>query len=205
MFSPVASGIFAFRNIGKTENGEIGRAPVAIGQINGVIKEIGKYDKTIAMGTKNAVEILRDVAGKDSSVLKYAGKTVEFLSNNVNPLICASSALKVAMSDDKERTLKEEIGSLGFMFAGEHLISKNYDKIANSKTVTSTIDSMSKSKVFKPIFKAIEKNNWGGKIGSIIKGLTFVTASIGSSCAGLELTKSLLKTTDKNGKECIVS
>ena len=82
MFSPVASGIFAFRNIGKTENGEIGRAPVAVGQVAGIWKELGKYDKTIAMGTKNAIQILQDVAG-DSKALRYAGKTVEFLSNNI--------------------------------------------------------------------------------------------------------------------------
>lgn len=204
MFSPVASGIFAFRNIGKTENGEIGRAPVAVGQVAGVLKEIGKYDKTIAMGTKNAVQILQDVAG-DSKALKYAGKTVEFLSNNINPLICASSVVKVAMSDDKEKTFKEELGSLGFMFAGEHLISKNYEKLATSKTVQNTLEKMSKSGVFKPMFESITKHKWGGKIGAIIKGLTFVTVSIGSSCVGLELTKSLLKTTDKNGKECLVS
>lgn len=204
MFSPVASGIFAFRNIGKTENGEIGRAPVAVGQVAGVWKEIGKYDKTIAMGTKNAIQILQDVAG-DSKALKYAGKTVEFLSNNINPLICAASVVKVAMSDDKEKTFKEELGSLGFMFAGEHLISKNYEKLATSKTVQNTIKKASKSQLLKPIFEKITKNKWGGKIGAIIKGLTFVTVSIGSSCVGLELTKSLLKTTDKNGKECLVS
>lgn len=204
MFSPIASGIFAFRNIGKTENGEIGRAPVAVGQVAGVLKEIGKYDKTIAMGTKNAVQILQEVAG-DSKALRYAGKTVEFLSNNINPLICASSVVKVAMSDDKERTFKEELGSLGFMFAGEHLISKNYEKLATSKTVQNTIEKMSKSDVLKPLFESIAKHKWGGKIGAIIKGLTFVTVSIGSSCVGLELTKSLLKTTDKNGKECLVS
>ncbi len=204
MFSPVASGIFAFRNVGKTENGEIGRAPVAVGQFAGVIKEIGKYDKTIAMGTKNAMQILHDIAG-DSRALRYAGKTVDFLSSHINPLICASSVVKVAMSDDKEKTFKEEAGSLAFMFAGETLIAKNYDKIANSKTVTNTIDKMSKSSLFKPMFKTIAKNNWGGKIGAIIKGLSFVTVSIGSSCIGLDLTKSLLKTTDKNGKECLVS
>lgn len=204
MFSPVASGIFAFRNVGKTESGEIGRAPVAVGQFAGVIKEIGKYDKTIAIGTKNAMQILQDVAG-DSRALRYAGKTVDFLSNHINPLICVSSGIKVAMSDDKEKTFKEEAGSLAFMFAGETLISKNYDKIANSKTVTEAIGKMSKSSLFKPMFKSIEKNHWGGKVGAIIKGLTFVTVSIGSSNIGLDITKSLLKTTDKNGKECLVS
>ncbi len=200
MFSPVASGVFAFRNIGKTENGEIGRAPVAVGQVAGIIKEIGKYDKTIAIGTKNALNVLRDVAG-DSKALKYAGKTVEFLSNNINPLICVSSVVKVAMSEDKERTLKEEIGSLGCMFAAEYAVSKNYDKIANSQAVKTTVKKMSDSNIFKPLFKTIAKNNWGGKVGSIIKGLTFVTASIGASCIGLEATKSFLKATDGNGKE----
>lgn len=203
MFSPVASGIFAFRNIGKTENGEIGRAPVAVGQVAGIWKEIGKYDKTIAMGTKNAINILQDVVGSESKALKYAGKTIEFLSNNINPLICASSVVKVAMSDDKEKTFKEELGSLAFMFTGEHLISKNYEKLATSKTVQNAIEKMSKSSMFKPVFETIAKNNWSGKIGAIIKGLTFVTVSIGSSCVGLELTKSLLKTTDKNGKESL--
>lgn len=200
MFSPVASGVFAFRNIGKTENGEIGRAPVAVGQVAGIIKEIGKYDKTIAIGTKNALNVLRDVAG-DSKALKYAGKTVEFLSNNINPLICVSSVVKVAMSEDKERTLKEEIGSLGCMFAAEYAVSKNYDKIANSQAVKTTVKKISDSNIFKPLFKTIAKNNWGGKVGSIIKGLTFVTASIGASCIGLEATKSFLKATDGSGKE----
>ena len=58
---------------------------------------------------------------------------------------------------------------------------------------------MSKSKTFEPIFKTIAKRKWGGKIGSIIKGLAFVSASIGSSCLGLEATKSLLKKTDRYG------
>ncbi len=204
MFSPVASGIFAFRNVGKVENGEIGRAPVAVGQFTGLIKEIGRYDKTIAMGTKNAVEILKEVAG-DTKALKYAGKTVEFLSNNVNPLICASSVVKVAMSEDKDKTFKEELGSLGFMFAGEKLMSKNYDKMAKSKVVTEGIEKLSKTSLFKPMFEAIAKRNWGGKIGAIIKGVSFVGVSIGSSCVGLELTKSLMKTTDRDGRECLVS
>jgi len=198
MFSPVASGIFAIRNVGKVENGEVGRAPVVVGQFAGVMKEISKYDKTIGVGAKNALSIFKDIAG-DSKALKYGGKAVEFMSNNINPLICVSSVIKVANAKDKELAFREELGSLGCMFLGEHLVSKNYDKIANSKTVTNAISKMSKSKTLEPIFKAIAKRNWGGKIGSIIKGLTFVTASIGSSYLGLEATKSLLKNTDRYG------
>ena len=198
MFSPVASGIFAFRNVGKVENGEVGRAPVVVGQFAGVLKEISKYDKTIGIGAKNALSVFKDIAG-DSKALKYGGKAVEFMSNNINPLICVSSVIKIANSNDKELTFREELGSLGCMFLGEHLVSKNYDKIANSKTVTDAIGKMSKSKTFEPIFKTIAKRKWGGKIGSIIKGLAFVSASIGSSCLGLEATKSLLKKTDRYG------
>ena len=198
MFSPVASGIFAFRNVGKVENGEVGRAPVVVGQFAGVMKEISKYDNTIAMGAKNALNVFKDIAG-DSKALQCTGKVVNFFSNNINPLIVASSVLKVANAEDKELVFREELGSLGFMFLGESLVAKNYDKIANSKTVTEALETASKSKAFSSIFKTIAKNNWGGKIGSIIKGLAFVTGSIGSSCLGLELTRSLLKRTDRYG------
>lgn len=202
MFSPVASGIFAFRNIGKTENGDIGRAPVALGQVTGVIKEIGKYDKTIAAGTKNAVEVFRDIAG-DSKAFNYAGKGLEFLSGHVNPLICASSGLKVALADekDKDRILLEEAGMLSFMFLGEGTIAKHYSKIENSKFVKDGLDKLSKTKALKPMFEKIATKNWGGKIASIIKGLAFVTVSITSSNFGENLTKSLLKQTDRFGSQ----
>jgi len=193
MFSPVASCVFAFRNVNKTENGEIGRAPVAVGQFTGLIKEIAKYDKAIGMGAKNAVSIFKEIAG-DTKAFRYAGNTLEFLSNNVNPLICASSALKVAMAkdEDKDRVLLEQLGMLGFMFTGENLVSKNYDKVINSKAI-------------KPLMSKITKGAHGGKIAAIIKGLTFLTASIGCSNIGSGLVKSCLKTKDKDGRECIIS
>jgi len=206
MFSPVASGIFAIRNVGKTENGEIGRAPVAVGQAAGIFKEIAKYDNTIAMGAKNAINAFREISG-ESKALGYAGKAVNFFSNNINPLICASSALKVAMAQDrdKDRVLAEEAGMLAFMFTGETLVAKNYDKVVNSKTVTNMLDKASKSTMFKSVFEAIEKNKMGGKIGAIVKGVTFLTASIGCSNIGSDLMKSFMKTHDKYGRECLVS
>ena len=206
MFSPVASGIFAFRNIGKTENGEIGRAPVALGQVTGVIKEIGKYDKSIAIGTKNTIEIFKEIAG-NSKTFNYAGKSLEFLSGNINPLICASSALKVALADekDKDRILLEEAGMLSFMFLGEGTISKNYSKIENSQLVKKGLKKLSKTETLKPLFEKIATKNWGGKIASIIKGLTFVTVSITSSNFGEDLTKSLLKKTDTFGNQYLES
>lgn len=206
MFSPVASGFFMLRNIGKTENGEVGRAPVALGQITGVVKEVSKYDKSIAIGTKNAIEIFKDIAG-DGKTLKYTGKALTFMSENVNPLICVSSLIKVAQADDKDkdRVCLEELGSLGAMFLGEGTVAKHYDKVANSKAVKDALKTLSETETFKPVFQKIATKNWGGKIGAIIKGLTFVAVSMTSCNAGLELTRSFLKQTDRFGKDYLKS
>lgn len=199
MFSPVSSTIFAFRNVDKTSNGDLGRAPVAAGQITSIFKEIAKYDKAIAIGAKNSMDIARDIIGKDT--LKTTGKVLDFFSRNVNPLICVSSGIKVLTADDKDKdkVLLEEGGMLGAMFAAEHTVSKNYDKVVNSETVQKTIQKASESKIFKPVFETIAKHNWGSKVGTIVKGVTFATASIGCSTAGRNIMQSLLKNTDNSG------
>ena len=40
MFSPIASGIFAYRNADKTKNGDIGRGAVTLGQTAGLLQEV---------------------------------------------------------------------------------------------------------------------------------------------------------------------
>lgn len=201
MFSPVSSTIFAFRNVDKTSNGELGRAPVAAGQLTSIFKEIAKYDKAIAIGAKNSMDIVRDLVGKDA--LKTTGKVLDFFSRNVNPLICVSSGIKVLKADDKDkdRVLLEEAGMLGAMFAAEHTVAKNYDKVVNSKTVQNALNKASETKVLKPVFETVAKHNWGGKVGTIAKGLTFATASIGCSTAGRSIMQSLLKSTDNSGHQ----
>ena len=100
MFSPVASTIFAFRNAEKTKNGDVGRSVVTVGQGVGVLKEVAKYDNIFAAGAKGALDAFNSMA-KENKALNYAGKCLKFTADNVNPLICASGVLKVAMSDDK--------------------------------------------------------------------------------------------------------
>ena len=40
MFSAVASGIFAARNVDKTRDGDVGRSAVALGQTAGLVQEV---------------------------------------------------------------------------------------------------------------------------------------------------------------------
>lgn len=179
MFSAVASGIFAVRNVNKTEDGEVGRSAVALGQTAGVVQEIAKYDGAIANTARSAVSVFSDMA-KENKAFEYAGKFTKFAVNNVNPLICVSGVIKTAMSDDKVKTGIVEAAALGAMFAGEGLTKRYYDKAVNSKTCKSFINKLSKTVGIRKIFEYLSKHKLNGKAAAIIKGLTFITASISS-------------------------
>ena len=196
MFSPVASTIFTFRNIDKTENGEIGRAPVALGQAVGVLGEISKYDNAAAMTAKNMLSVFSDLS-KENKVMNYAGKFAKFASNNVNPLIALSGGVKVLMSDDKQSAAITEGTALAAMFGGEGLVKKHYDKIIDSQKVQNLLKAASKQKYLKPAFDFLQKKNWGGATGAVIKGLLFLAASMTSYEIGhIEVDK-----TEKNKKK----
>ncbi len=179
MFSPVASTIFTFRNIDKTENGEIGRAPVAIGQAVGVLGEVSKYDNAVALGAKNILSAFSELA-QENKFMNYAGKFAKFASNNVNPLIAASGGVKVLMSDDKQSTAITEATALATMFGGEALVKKHYDNIAQSKNVQDLLKLAADKKYAKPIVEYFAKHKWGGATGAIVKGLLFLSASMAS-------------------------
>lgn len=161
MSNAVSSLIFACRNVNKTENGEIGRAPVAAAQSINVLNQVSKYNKVIAKGTDAAVSVFEDLA-KKSKPVDYAVKGVKWATKNVNPLICVSGGIKVAMSDDKSSAAIKEIAALSTMFAGETAAKKLLPKI-------------------------VEKLPVGHKVGGVIKGLLFVGASIASYSAGEKL------------------
>ena len=196
MFSPVASTIFTFRNWDKTENGEIGRAPVFIGQAAGVLAEVAKYDNAIAVGAKNVLSVFGELA-EESKALKYAGKFAKFASNNVNPLIAVSGGVKVLMSEDKQSTAITETAALAAMFGGEGVIKKNYDKIANSDVVQNGL----KSKYLKPIVDFLERKKIGGATGSVIKGLLFVAGSMASYEVGHKVGDCVAKEVKKQQAE----
>lgn len=192
MFSPIASTIFTYRNFEKTENGEIGRAPVFIGQAAGVLSEVAKYDNALAVGAKNVLSIFSDLA-EGNKALTYAGKFAKFASENVNPLIAVSGGVKVLMSEDKQSTAITEASALAAMFTGEGLVKSNYDKIVNSNKMKSFLNA----KHIKPIVEFLEKKNIRGVTGSILKGILFVAASMSSyeigHIAGDKLAKQVKK------------
>lgn len=183
MFSAVASGIFAARNVDKTANGDVGRGAVALGQTAGLVQEVAKYDNIAAKGARSAVSVFSNLA-KEHKAFEYAGKVTKFAVNNVNPLICVAGAIKTLKSDDKVGTGISEAAALGTMFAGETLFKHNYEKIVNSNTYKNVISKASSSKMFKPMFDFLEKHKWTGKAGNIIKGLIFVAVSMSAYSCG---------------------
>lgn len=190
MYSAVASTIFAARNADKTQKGDIGRGAVTLGQTAGVVQEVAKYDGLAAKGARSALSVFSELA-KENKAFEYAGKATQFAVNNVNPLICVSGVIKTAMSDDKVGTGITEAAALSAMFAGEALTKRYYDEIINSDTCKKMLEKASENKYLKPIFEWLEKNNYNGKAGLIIKGLTFVAASMTAYSIGQKIGKNI--------------
>ena len=197
MFSPIASCIFACRNVDKTQDGDVGRSTVALGQTAGLVQEVSKYDGAVASTARSAVSVFSDLA-KEHKAFEYAGKAVQFAADNVNPLICASGVLKTAMSDDKIETGVAEAAALSAMFAGEGMIKNNYDAAVNSKTVQDGVKTLSKTKKLKPVFEYLEKHNLKGKTGALIKGLAFVGGSMTSYAIGQKFGETTAKRVKAN-------
>lgn len=197
MFSPIASSYFAVRNVDKTQNGEVGRSTVALGQAAGLVEDTAKGNSIFSGTARSIVSGCSNLA-KENKAFKYAGKAVKFAADNVNPLICASSVVKTAMSDDKVGTGITEIGAISAMFAGEGLVKQNYDKAINSNTCKNLVKKASKTKCLKPVFEYLEKHQLKGKAGNIIKGVVFVGASMSSYALGQNLGEDIAKRVKSN-------
>src|SRR5574344_907994 len=100
MSNLVSTAIFCGKNFNKTENGDVGRGPVFIGQMRNVINGVSAYDNAAGKTAQTAVNALTKVAQKDK-LFEYAGKGLKFLGDNVNPLICVTSGIQILTSDDK--------------------------------------------------------------------------------------------------------
>lgn len=168
MYSGVATGIFSIRNAGKTTNGDIGRLPVTIGQSAAVIKAGSQYNNPISKQMNSVLKTCDELA-KSDKLFNGISKAVKFASDNVNPLIACSSGIKVLMADDKQSALLTEGGCLAGMFIGEGLAKKHLDSILTSLKIT-------------------------GKWAPVVKGLAFVTASIGTSTLGQKIGKEIAQT-----------
>ena len=85
MSNAVSSLIFAYRNVGKTQNGEIGRAPVAAAQGINVLSEVARYNKAIAKGTEAATSMFSNLA-KHNKAVDYAVKGVNWATKTLTLL-----------------------------------------------------------------------------------------------------------------------
>lgn len=188
MFSPVASTIFAYRNAEKTKNGEIGRSVVTVGQCTGVIQEISKYDNIFSASARSALKALESFSA-DNKLAGYAGKALKFTADNVNPLICASGVLKVAMSDDKVHDGITEAAALSGMFLGEALMKMHFNDIFSESSFKNAAAKVPQKSVLKWLSETILNSKHTGKAASILKGILFVCGSMGSYAAAQEVGK----------------
>ena len=182
------------RNGDKASKGDDGRAVVAgcqgLNLCGDVASQVMKYDNAFANTARSAASVFSGMA-KDNKAFKYASKAIKWGCDNVNPLICIAGGIKTLKSDDKISTGITEAAALTTMFAGENFIKSNYEAISKSKVVKNLIKQMKNTKGIKNIFKYISKKNLGGKIGTVIKGLALVSASIASYSAGEYMGKNI--------------
>lgn len=176
-FSDVATVGFAIRNVDKTSSGDWGRLPVAIGQTVNAAKAgseyAAKHDNCIFRVLKQVCKTTKKFLEKDS-VFKGVSGGVEFISNNINPLIVVSSGYNVltAKKEERKKTLFSEAGCIAGMFLGEGWMKKNLNPI---------IEKLPVSNKWKPV----------------IKGLIFIGGSIGSSTIGQILGEKIYNNWDK--------
>jgi hypothetical protein len=153
--------------------GDWTRIPVLTGQCFNAIDEGIKYNSTIF----NKAQVLYnncDNIAKTNKLFKYSTKAITFVKKHINPLIVASSAIKVALAnkEDRTNTLLSEGGCVAGMFLGEGWMKKNLNKY---------------------LVKLPVERRWL----PIIKGVVFVTGSITASTIGQKLGKSVAKCLDK--------
>lgn len=142
-------------------------------------------------------------AAKTGKAAKTAIKILNFTADNINPLICVTSGLKVINSDDKADTLLREGLSLGLMFGAEkaakEVIGMPYYK---KNKVTGKHERVPREALYhkNPFFEkqvatfkeVCETKKLFNKVSlkplpPIAKGLVFVGASIGGYNLGDKL------------------
>jgi aconitase B len=95
------------------------------------------------------------------------------------------------MSDDKVRTGITETAALSTMFMAEAMVKHNYNSAINSKTAKNIAEKASNNKILKPALEFLEKHKLKGKVGTVLKGLIFVSASMTAYSVGQKVGESV--------------
>lgn len=130
--SITSGGIFSTRRASSAtsaNNPFIGamNADIAGGQALNVAKgvsNIAKYsNNTLSADIISAEESIKNLA-KTDKVIGGISKVLNYTADHINPIICATGAVKVACSDNKKDTAIEEGTALGVMFSSEALAKR---------------------------------------------------------------------------------
>lgn len=172
-YSGVATLGFIGTNSNKVfEQEDWTRIPVLAGQIMNAVDEASNLNTKLAGKTCKFVTNCEALA-KSDKVFGSVFNSGKFIKNNINPLIIASSATKVALTkkEDREKALVTEVGTISGMFLAEGFMKKHLDKFLNVLPVPK-------------------------KILPIIKGAIFLTASLTGSGIGHKLGKKVASVWD---------
>lgn len=173
---------------------------IAGGQITNAAKgvaDIARESKlAIASEILSAEESIKALS-KTDKVVKGIGKVLNFTANNINPLICATGAVKVACSDNKIDTAITEGAAIGTMLGiteplakkvlglGKHKEGLYKQNPFLEKQACAIKDYCETKKLFNKVsIKALP---------GICKGLGFVAASIGGYQLGNAVGESIVE------------
>lgn len=192
MSNVVSSALFCVRNVDKTQNGSIGRAPVTVGQGKNVFDYVTSLDNGLGKGARAAVDTLK-AAAESEKILAYAGKAIDFASKNINPLICVSAGIDVLRADDKESALITNTTALTSMFAVESLMKKHLGDIPKMECMEG---------ISEEVMNFARKYKCEGTLPMILQGVAFVIGSCTAYNIGQKFGKLLLgKQETINGKQ----
>ncbi len=227
LYTPIiaSSAVFAARRIGRgvnamDDNPLFGTANFVIagGQTLKGIRAVQDLNTTSALqhsAYDNIIGMSSSSLGQ-SRFMQLLGKVFKFSSENINPLICVASGIKVLGSDDKADTAVREILGLSLMFGcekgakkllGMPIIAKNAQGIRETirqvplyKTnpflksqVNAIKDLCKETKLYERIMSS--------PLPGIAKGLIFVGASIAVYKLGNKIADWLLGEEQNNKTE----
>ena len=166
LFSPViaSSAVFSARRAKRgaeamDENPVYGvmNMDIAAGQILKGIRAAQAIavvsDPSLKEATRSAADTIKNMS-KSSKVVNGISKAVSFTADNVNPLICLTSGVKVLASEDKADTAIREGYALGMMFGAEAIAKEvlgmpftSKDKITG-ETIAKTREGLYRKNIF---------------------------------------------------------
>ncbi len=154
----------------------------------------GRAAKALAVATNESMNIAVNGAAETikaatatNKFLKGVGKVINFTADNINPIICVTSGIKVLGSEDKVDTTAREILNLSCMFGAESL-AKNFVGLPYSTKENNKRVILKREGSYKKLFTtkqldAIQDLCATKKclkyLPGVAKGLFFVGASIG--------------------------